>query len=146
MRCIYCGSPTKVIDKRNTADHVIRRRRACIKCGKRFTTYENVSIPEAYVIKKDGRREPFNKEKIIAGLIKACQKRPISIETINAIASEIESKIVAEHREVKTRYIGELIMKKLKKLDKVAYIRFASVYKEFQDLDSFENEIKKLKK
>ncbi|MDP2909411.1 MAG: transcriptional regulator NrdR [Nanoarchaeota archaeon] len=149
MICPYCRSPdTKVVDKRETPDRkATRRRRECLKCKKRFTTYERLEQADLFVIKKDKRREPFNREKLKNGIIKACQKRPISHETIEKILNEIESELRKKNRtEVTSQEIGEIVMKKLKKLDQVAYIRFASVYREFKDISSFEKELRSLKK
>ncbi len=146
MNCPYCNfQETKVIDSRETNELTTRRRRECLKCSKRFTTYERPETIELFVIKKDGRREPFNREKIKAGLLKACEKRPVPQEKIEKTLDEIENKLkTLDSTEVHSKVIGELIMKKLKTLDKVAYIRFASVYRDFTDLKSFEEEVKKL--
>src|SRR3989344_3525858 len=133
MRCIYCSQQTKVTDKRESPDG-IRRRRECLKCKKRFTTYEKPEKKEIIVVKKDGRREKFSREKLKTGLMKACEKRPISVDKIDKI---VEEKILIKNKEVKSDMIGKLIIGKLKKLDKVAYIRFASVYKDFQDIKDF---------
>ncbi len=148
MRCPYCfNKKTRVIDKRETTNNdVTRRRRECIKCEKRFTTYERVETSNIYVIKKDSAKELFNRQKILAGLLKACEKRPISPDRIKKIVDQVEAKVKSyKKNEVSSRTIGELITKKLKSLDKVAYVRFASVYKSFDDLESFDREIKKLK-
>lgn len=148
MICPYCNSDTKVIDKRETPDQkATRRRRECLKCHKRFTTYERIERTDLFVIKKDERREPFNREKLKSGIIKACEKRPISHETIEKVLNDIESVLRKKNKkEITSREIGEAVMKRLKKLDKVAYIRFASVYRAFEDLKSFEKELKSLKK
>jgi transcriptional repressor NrdR len=149
MKCPYCSSSeTKVIDKRETEDlQVTRRRRECLKCEKRFTTYERVEMADVYVVKKDGRREKFSREKVLAGITRACEKRPVSHELIEEIVADIETKLRAMNSaEVKTSAIGELVMKKLKKIDGVAYIRFASVYREFKDISSFEKELESLSK
>ncbi|MCD6589766.1 transcriptional repressor NrdR [Candidatus Woesearchaeota archaeon] len=145
MKCPFCGyGESTVLETRDT-ENGIRRRRQCLKCGKRFTTYERIEHSPLVVIKKNGIREQFDKEKLRRGIIKACEKRPISIEQINKIIDEIESELYSRgEQEVKSKKIGELVMKKLKKLDKVAYIRFASVYREFRDLEDFEKELKKL--
>lgn len=144
MRCPYCSSETKVLDKRDSQD-VTRRRRECLnkKCRKRFTTYERIET-NVKVIKKDKRREPFSREKLLIGITKACEKRPISQEAIEKTVNEIEAKIRAYGPEVPSKVIGELVMKHLKKMDKVAYIRFASVYREFQDVGDFKKTIKEL--
>ncbi|MBI2133351.1 transcriptional repressor NrdR [Candidatus Woesearchaeota archaeon] len=147
MRCPYCGySETKVTDKRDDdAVGITRRRRECLKCEKRFTSFERVENIDIAVVKKDGRREQFERKKLFAGIHKACEKRPVSIESIEKAADEIESEIrKSEGKEVSSKEIGELVMKKLKNLDKVAYIRFASVYREFADLESFQKELEKL--
>ena len=147
MKCPYCSnSNTRVMDKRETEDsNVTRRRRECLKCKKRFTTYERVETLDLTVVKKNGKRENFDRHKLMAGLLKACEKRPIPREKIEKVADDIEAKLrVHKETEVDSSFIGELVMKKLKKLDKVAYIRFASVYREFTDLDSFKEEMGKL--
>jgi transcriptional repressor NrdR len=145
MRCPFClSAETKVIDKRDQ-DESTKRRRECLKCEKRFTTFERVEDIDIRVIKKDGRREPFSREKLKSGIMKALEKRPVSQEKINQAVDEIEKSIRKEDKEIPSRLIGELVMKKLKQLDKVAYIRFASIYKEFKDAKDFENEIKTIK-
>jgi len=147
MRCPYCGyNATRVIDKRNNeAGDVVRRRRECLKCKKRFTTYERVEQIGIIVIKKDKTRERFNRDKLLKGIIKACEKRPISIEKIEKLADEVESELMKEKDiEIPSKLIGKIVMEKLKKLDKVAYIRFASVYREFKDVGEFVKEVKKL--
>lgn len=145
MKCPYCGnSETEVVETRYT-EGATRRRRECRNCGKRFTTYERVENVELIVIKKDGRRERFDREKLRRGLIKAIEKRPISIETIDGILSEIEQDLRnRDTTEISSKTIGNLVLKKFKKLDKVAYIRFASVYLDFEDLKDFEKIIEKL--
>ncbi len=146
MKCPHCNKDTKVIDKRDTNTHKIRRRRECLNCKKRFTTYEKIQDTELFIIKKDGRREPFNKEKIKTGIVKACEKRPISIDKIDNIVDQIEAKLKDYgKKEINSKIIGELIIENLKQLDKVAYIRFASVYKDFKDLESFEKELENLR-
>lgn len=149
MKCPYCQSnETKVVDKRETEDFLVtRRRRECLECEKRFTTYERVELADLMIIKKDSKREPFNRDKLLNGLKKACEKRPIAQEKIDEVASKIEAKLRnSEKPEIESKKLGELVIKELKKLDKVAYIRFASVYREFEDIKSFEKEIKDLKK
>ena len=142
MRCPFCLSEdTHVVDKRD-AENTTKRRRECLHCKKRFTTFERVEDTDIMVVKKDGRREKFSREKLRAGIARACEKRPVSQEQINNIVDEIEKTIRKEEKEVSTKLIGELIMKNLKKLDKVAYIRFASVYRDFKDVRDFEKEIK----
>lgn len=146
MRCPYClHEETKVIDSRESAD-AIRRRRECLKCARRFTTYERVELTGISVIKKDGRRETFDRDKILAGLLKACEKRPIARETIERTADEISLALMhMESKEVPSSEIGRLVMDRLKVLDNVAYIRFASVYRAFEDIASFEAELAELK-
>ncbi|MEM5871662.1 MAG: transcriptional regulator NrdR [Candidatus Aenigmatarchaeota archaeon] len=147
MKCPYCGqNELKVVDKRNSDDKSIWRRRECLKCGKRFTTYERVETVDLIVIKKDGRRERFDRNKLKTGILKACEKRPVTNETIEKIVDEIENELRnQESIEIPSKKIGELVMKKLKKIDQVAYIRFASVYREFKDIESFREELEKLK-
>jgi transcriptional repressor NrdR len=149
MKCLYClNKKTKVVDKRDTPElNDIRRRRECLKCGKRFTTYERVESAKLTVIKKDDKRESFDKDKLLAGVLKACEKRPIPREEIDKLVGEIEAELrSSDKKEVPSSLLGKLVMKKLRDLDKVAYIRFASVYREFTDLGSFEKELKKLRK
>ena len=149
MKCPFCtGSKIKVIDTRNSNDlEAIRRRRKCLRCGRRFTTYERIEDFGLTVIKRDGRKEKFDKNKIRIGIQKACKNRSVSIEKINKIVSAIEGKIKSYKKsEIKSSAIGELVMKKLRKVDEVAYLRFASVYKSFNNLQSFEKEIRGLKK
>lgn len=145
MRCPYCfHADTKVVDKRDVVD-ATRRRRECIGCKKRFTSYEKPEI-QIMVVKKDGRKETFDKEKIRAGMLRACEKRPVKTEDIDESVDEIESKVRTFGSEIESHRIGELVMKKLLHLDKVAYVRFASVYRSFEDVKAFEKEVKLLKK
>jgi len=147
MRCPYCGSlEDRVVDSRSSREgRAIRRRRECIGCGKRFTTYEYVEDVSFSVIKSDGRREPFARQKLLNGIRLACTKRPVSIAQIEAMVDEIESEVVGlQEREVSTKKIGELVMDKLRKLDEVAYVRFASVYRAFKDKREFMEELSKL--
>ena len=147
MKCPYCGSfETKVLDKRETDGRsVTRRRRECLSCEKRFTTYERAEVLDLFVIKKDQRREPFNREKLRRNLMKACEKRPISQETIDRLIGEIEQQLIGMRKsEIDSRSIGELVMDILKATDKVAYIRFASVYRDFKDVADFEKELQQL--
>ncbi|MBI4396284.1 MAG: transcriptional repressor NrdR [Elusimicrobia bacterium] len=148
MRCPSCDHPEdRVIDSRPLESAtVIRRRRLCVNCGKRFTTYERVEATPLMVIKSDNRREPFNRTKIREGIRRACIRRPISPDTIEKLVSEIEYELQDYVLEVPSREIGERILKKLYLLDPVAYVRFASVYKKFADLDAFLRELKKLKR
>lgn len=140
MKCIYCESDTHVTDKRESPDGT-RRRRECLKCKKRFTTYEKPDIQTVIIVKKDGRRERFSRDKLKTGLMKACEKRSVSVDKIDKTIDEIEEKLRKRGKEVNSEMIGKLVMNKLKKLDKVAYIRFASVYKDFQDVKDFRKEI-----
>ncbi|WP_035290776.1 transcriptional regulator NrdR [Clostridium sp. KNHs214] len=147
MKCPYCGyEESKVVDSRSTDDNTaIRRRRECLNCSKRYTTYEKIEDIPILVIKKDSSREYFDKSKIIAGLIKASQKRPVSRAQIEEIADEVEKVLSNEMiTEVKSDLIGEIIMKKLKDVDEVSYVRFASVYRQFKDINTFMEEIKNL--
>ena len=149
MKCPFCSAAdTKVIDSRPADDNSsIRRRRQCETCGKRFTTYEKLETMPLMVIKKDNSREPYDRSKIEAGIIHSCHKRPVSIQQIKAMIDEIENEIFnKDEKEVATSSIGELVMKKLKDLDEVAYVRFASVYREFKDVNTFMEEIGKLLK
>lgn len=147
MKCPYCGSDnTRVIDSRPADDgDSIRRRRECDACGKRFTTYEKVETLPVIVIKKDENREPYDRSKIEGGVLRACHKRPIPVDDVGRLVDEIEAVIFnKEVREISTREIGELVMEKLKKLDSVAYVRFASVYREFKDVNTFMDELRKI--
>ncbi|PIN78098.1 transcriptional regulator NrdR [Candidatus Woesearchaeota archaeon CG10_big_fil_rev_8_21_14_0_10_34_12] len=144
MLCPYCSNDeTKVTDKRDSKDET-RRRRECLKCGKRFTTYEKIEPLEIFVIKKDGRREGFSREKLRNGIVKACEKRDVSLEKIDFVVGQIEEKLKQQGNEVESRIIGEMVMRALKKLDKVAYIRFASVYRDFQDVDDFKDVVREM--
>lgn len=147
MKCPYCQySESKVIDSRPTdEDEKIRRRRECIRCGKRFTTYEIVETTPLMVMKKDGTIEPFNREKLLNGLLRACEKRPVSLKRLEQMVDVIEQKLKNSlEGEVSSRKIGELAMEELRCIDQVAYVRFASVYREFQDINSFMEELRKI--
>lgn len=147
MRCPYCTQPAnRVIDSRVSKDaFAIRRRRECESCGRRFTTYERVEETLPLVVKKDGRRESFDRNKIVGGLKRACEKRPVSIETIDKTADDIERQLLESgEREVPSTVIGEAVMAALHRLDEVAYVRFASVYRSFKDLNEFMDELKDL--
>lgn len=148
MKCPYCGKEnTRVIDSRPTDDSSIRRRRQCDECGKRFTTYEKVETLPLIVVKKDNNREPYDREKIVAGIVRSCHKRPISMTQINDMVDDIEGQIFnMVEKEIPTTTIGSIVMDKLKDLDEVAYVRFASVYREFKDVNTFMDEIKKILK
>lgn len=147
MKCPFCETrDTRVIDSRPTEDgHAIRRRRVCDHCGKRFTTYEKVEDVFFMVIKKDGSREAFDRSKVLNGIIKACEKRPVSMAEIEHIVDEIERGLNnMMQKEIESKIIGEVIMEHLKELDEVAYVRFASVYRQFKDVNTFVQEIQKL--
>jgi len=149
MKCVYCNcTESKVTDSRPTEDNsAIRRRRECVQCSKRFTTYEKVEQPTVLVIKNNDRREAFNAEKIRTGLIRACEKRPVSAGDINGIVSSVEKWVYNSlHQEVTSKEIGERVMELLKGVDQVAYVRFASVYRQFKDISSFQEELNNLKK
>lgn len=147
MRCPFCGfEESKVIDSRSTDEGTaIRRRRECIECGKRFTSYEKIETIPISVIKKDKSREVFDRQKILNGLMKACEKRPISLEQMENLVDEIENFIYNSfQKEVTTEKIGEMIMERLRKIDEVAYVRFASVYRQFKDINTFMDELNKI--
>lgn len=147
MRCPYCSSNNdRVIDSRTSGDaYVIRRRRECLQCAKRFTTYEKVEEPTLHVVKKDGSRVPFDRAKILNGLLRACEKRPISLERLEETVNRIEAQLNESFdKEVSCKFIGQLVMSALKEIDEVAYVRFASVYREFKDVNEFLDELKPL--
>ena len=145
MKCLFCGDKTHVTDKREAPDGT-RRRRECLKCKKRFTTYEKVAQIDLYVIKKDGSREPFSREKLEKGILKAFEKRPVPTDKIEQMIVEIEESLKRKgNKEIKSTMIGEMVMRKIKRVDNVAYIRFASVYRDFQDIKDFKQEMKELK-
>lgn len=147
MKCPFCSyEESKVIDSRPTDEgQRIRRRRECLNCGKRFTTYEIIESLPIIVIKKDKSRETFNRDKLMTGLLRACEKRPVSIDTLDKMIDEIETTLQNSlDREVSSEKIGQLVMEKLKKIDEVAYVRFASVYRQFKDINTFMRELNKL--
>ena len=147
MKCPYCGHPdTRVIDSRPAEDNnAIRRRRSCDECGKRFTTYEKVETIPLIVIKKDNNREQYDRAKLEAGVLRACHKRPVSVDQISHLIDKVETEIFnMEEKEIPSNVIGELVMDKLREIDAVAYVRFASVYREFKDVNTFMNELKKM--
>lgn len=147
MRCLFCGHlESKVIDSRSTEEGTtIRRRRECLECGKRFTTYEKIETIPIIVIKKDGTREAFDRDKISNGILRACEKRPVSLKEVDALIDDIEAKMYNMlEREVSSEKIGEMVMERLQKLDEIAYVRFASVYRQFKDINSFMDELAKL--
>ena len=146
MKCPFCGEDdTRVIDSRPADENMsIRRRRQCDKCQKRFTTYEKVEAIPLVVIKKDQTREPYDRTKIEKGVFRSCHKRPISVPQMNHLVDQVEAKVFSkEEREIPSSYIGELVMRYLEELDAVAYVRFASIYREFKDVDTFMEELKK---
>jgi transcriptional repressor NrdR len=147
VTCPFCGHrQDRVIDSRESKEgDVIRRRRECLKCQRRFTTYERSDEIPYMVVKRDGRREKFDRQKVLEGLLKACEKRPIPMAKLAEVVDEVESKLAdSNDREVSTTEIGELLMKRLRALDKIAYVRFASVYRDFQDVEAFITELKDL--
>ena len=147
MKCPFCGATDdKVVDSRESREgEVIRRRRECVACGRRFTSYETIEEIPYMVVKNDGRREAFDRRKLRAGLVKACEKRPVAPARLDAIVDEIETLLHdAEEREIATSRVGSLVMERLRELDKVAYVRFASVYRKFEDVDEFLLELKNL--
>jgi transcriptional repressor NrdR len=147
MLCPFCGHvEDKVIDSRESREaDVIRRRRQCLKCEKRFTTYERIEEIPYMVVKKDGRREKFERQKVLNGLLRACEKRPVSVAKMAEIVDEVEGKLASNpERELSTTAVGELVMDRLRSLDKIAYVRFASVYRDFQDVEAFLGELQHL--
>ena len=145
MNCPFCNSTRLKVTNKRTSPEGIRRRRECLGCSKRFTTYEKIAESDIYVVKKDGSREKFDGTKLKRGLDKAFEKRPVSQDKINRVVFEIEEQIRKKgKKEIKSKIIGEMMMKKIKKLDKVAYVRFASVYRDFKDIDDFKEELKEL--
>ena len=149
MKCPYCEhEDDKVVDSRSSGEgYIIRRRRECLACGRRFTTYEKIEQTSLMVIKKDGRREEFDRHKLLSGIKKACEKRPVAMEILEKTTDEINKELEERNEfEVDSRLIGRLVMKKLHPLDEVAYVRFASVYRQFKDVDQFMDEVKRLRR
>ena len=147
MKCPFCAYPeSKVVDSRPSEEGAsIRRRRECLFCSRRFTTYETVEFVPIMVVKKDGRRQSFDRQKILGGMLRACEKRPVPADTLEEIVNHIEQDLQSSmRREIKSGELGEIVMRYLRNLDEVAYVRFASVYREFQDIDSFMAELKNL--
>jgi len=147
LKCPYCGNlGDKVVDSRESKEgEVIRRRRECLECGRRFTSYERIDEIPYMVVKKDGRRERFDRPKLVQGLLKACEKRPVRVGALEAVADRIEATLQDRpEREMSTEEIGAFVMQELKQLDKVAFVRFASVYRNFRDLDEFKHELNEL--
>ena len=147
MKCPFCGHlGDKVVDSRESKEgEVIRRRRECLECGRRFTSYERIDEIPYMVIKKDGTRERFERQKLVSGLLKACEKRPVSVAAVEGVADRVEALLQERpEKEMSTEEVGEVVMEELKKLDKVAYVRFASVYRHFRDISEFMTELKDL--
>ncbi|WP_374713042.1 transcriptional regulator NrdR [Symbiobacterium terraclitae] len=146
MKCPFCGAESRVVESRHAPDEeAIRRRRECTSCGRRFSTMERVEAPPLIVVKKDGRREQFNRDKLLSGILKACEKRPVPLEAIEKLVDDIERDLrSALDREVPSVEIGERVMNALRALDGVAYVRFASVYREFKDLNEFREQLEQL--
>ncbi|HZK58201.1 MAG TPA: transcriptional regulator NrdR [Clostridia bacterium] len=147
MKCPFCShQESKVVDSRPTDEgQAVRRRRECMLCTKRFTTYEKIDEIPLIVVKKNGNREPYDKNKILNGVIKSCEKRPVSLQDIEKLVDEIERQLYnTMEREITTEFIGNLVIDKIKELDEVAYVRFASVYREFKDINTFMDEVKKI--
>ena len=147
MKCLYCEcTESKVIDSRSADDdRTIRRRRECIGCGRRFTTYETIEVTPVLVVKNDGTREAYNAEKVRVGIVKACEKRPVSADTIDEIVADISRRVYnSMESEVSSKAIGEMVMEALKEADEVSYVRYASVYRSFKDISSFMSELKKM--
>ena len=146
MKCPYCGfSESKVVDSRPADEGSIRRRRECLQCERRFTTYETVESPPMVVIQKDGSRQTFDRSKVLRGIQRSCEKRPVPVADMERMALEIEQELQNKlEREISTELVGEMVMDKLKKADEVAYVRFASVYRQFKDINTFMSELNKL--
>ncbi len=147
MKCPFCNyEDTKVIDSRSQEDNsVIRRRRLCEKCGKRFTTYERIDTIPITVVKRDGSRELFDKAKLLGGIMKSCNKRPVSMQQLQALVDDIENTMMgAGEKEIQSKKIGEMVMERIKELDEVSYVRFASVYRQFKDINTFREELDKI--
>ena len=146
MHCPYCNHPDSKVTDSRTVENGIRRRRECIQCGLRFTTYERVQTTALLLAKRDGRREEFNRDKLTAGIVKACAKRPVSFREIEKIVEDIEAELSGlGHAEIRSTILGQMVMDRLGRLDRVAYVRYASVYRDFQDIESFEQVVKDLR-
>ena len=148
MKCLYCECiESKVVDSRSTDDRTIRRRRECVSCGRRFTTYETIEVSPVLVVKNSGIREAFNAEKVRNGIIKSCEKRPVSIAQIDDMVLDISKQVYnSMESEISSKEIGEMVMERLKKVDEVSYVRYASVYRSFKDISSFMAELKQMMK
>lgn len=147
MRCPFCGSESKVVESRHTEDDSIRRRRECLACAKRFNTFERLEVPPLVVVKKDGRREAFDRNKVLGGVLRACEKRPVALDDVETLVNDVERDMRNSlEKEVPSVQIGERVMERLRHLDGVAYVRFASVYREFKDVNEFREQLEQLLK
>lgn len=148
MKCPFCGhDDSKVLESRHTEEGSIRRRRECVACGKRFNTYERLEVPPLIVVKKDGRREAFDRDKLLSGVLRSCEKRPVALAQVEALVGEVERELRSSlDKEVPSVLIGERVMERLRSLDGVAYVRFASVYREFKDVNEFREQLEQLLK
>lgn len=148
MKCPFCGhDDSKVLESRHTEEGSIRRRRECVACGKRFNTYERLEVPPLIVVKKDGRREAFDRDKLLSGVLRSCEKRPVALAQVEALVGEVERELRSSlDKEVPSVLIGESVMERLRSLDGVAYVRFASVYREFKDVNEFREQLEQLLK
>ena len=149
MKCLYCNcTESRVVDSRSAEEeNAIRRRRECVGCGRRFTTYETIEVSPVLVVKNDGARQSFNAEKIRVGIVKSCEKRPVPMQVIDEIVADISKQVYnSMETEITTKQIGEMVMERLKKVDEVAYVRYASVYRQFKDISSFMSELKQMMK
>jgi transcriptional repressor NrdR len=145
MKCPYCKAESKVIESRHTEDDSIRRRRECTACGRRFNTFERIEVPPLIVVKRDGRREAFDRNKLLSGVLKACEKRPVALAEVERLVDEVERDLRSSlEREVPSVEIGERVMERLRQLDGVAYVRFASVYRQFKDVAEFKEQLERL--
>jgi transcriptional repressor NrdR len=147
VKCPFCGAESKVLESRHTEEGSIRRRRECIACAKRFNTFERLEVPPLIVVKKDGRREGFDRNKLLSGVLRSCEKRPVSLAEVEALVDEVERELRSSlDKEVASVTIGEKVMERLRQLDGVAYVRFASVYREFKDVNEFREQLEQLLK
>lgn len=147
MKCPYCGAESRVVESRHTEEDEIRRRRECLSCGRRFNTMERLEVPPLIVVKKDGSREGFNRDKLLRGVLKACEKRPVPLEVVERLVDEVERDLrSAQDKETPSVAIGERVMDRLRRVDGVAYVRFASVYREFKDVNEFREQLEQLLK
>lgn len=147
MDCPYCGAESKVVESRHTEDNSIRRRRECMACGRRFNTFERIEAPPLIVVKKDGRREAFDRSKVLSGVLRACEKRPVPLAEVERLVADVERELrSALEKEIPSVEIGERVMARLRHLDGVAYVRFASVYREFKDVNEFREQLEQLLK